>query len=475
VTEQNQEQQKTGRDSSIAYDGEDLERDSYIGEFESVGIEEDRSFITSLREIFQRKNYTVYLVTSWIYIAGTTIWSYLNLYLRALNWDYLLIGVVMTLSGVLTAVFRFVGGYIGDTSDRKSLAVISMFLIGIYSFIIGVFVDVWMITLGIAILASAELTKSGSSAYIMENISKENSGLALSLFTSGRAFGIITLLVFGAIIPFYGFGESIRLIYYINGVLIIISTIIRAAFLESSKTRNDRNGERILRDFANKNTETIRILVKTIPGIIIVMFIDGLSDSIFKFGALIYTNETVGIDIAGINIILLTTLILMVPLLLKVGRVTDRVGIQRAAVLVYSIMPIAAFLLFIASSYTYWAPMSLVDSANAAYTGLGVVFSLPFLGLIMKNINDQLWWLVLLALIRKKLPKKDTSKILAVLMTVAYLCASIGPLIGGLLFEILPQQWLFLIVIALNMIIILILAGSGITEDTKTIHVNGSE
>jgi hypothetical protein len=347
-----------------------------------------------------------------------------------------------------------------------------MFLIGCYSLIIGLFTDVWLITLGIIILASAELTKSGSSAYIMENIPRERSGLALSLFTSGKSFGIITLLIFGAIIPFYGFDQSIRFVYFINGILLVIATIIRTMLLENSKTRDKRSGEPILRDFVNTNTRTMRTLAKTIPGIIVVMFIDGLSDSIFRFGSLIYTNETVGIDITGINIILLTTLLFMVPFLLKVGRVTDRMGVQKTSILVYGIMPVSAFLLFLAGSYKYWAPVGLVESTEMIYPGLGVVFSLPFIGIIMKSINDQLWWLILLALIRKKLPERDTSKILAVLLTVTYLCSSIGPLIGAFLFETLPQQWLFFVVILLNLLIVITLTISSITEDEQRIHLN---
>jgi MFS family permease len=472
MSAQNQQQQQTEGESSTIFDEEDQLRNIQLSDRTLGDIEEDRGLRSSLKEIFTWHNYTIYLITAWIFNAGATIWPYLNLYLRALDWDYILIGAVMTLSGVLTAVFRFIGGYIGDNSDRKNLSVVSMFLIGSYSVIIGIFTDLWMITLGIIILACAELTKSGSSAYIMENIPRERSGLALSLFTSGKSFGIITLLVFGALIPLYGFDQSIRFVYFINGILLVMATIVRAILLENSETLEKDNEEPILRDFMKTNVRTIKILASTIPGIIIVMFIDGLSDSIFRFGSLIYTNETVGIDIAGINIILLTTLLFMVPFLLKVGRVTDRVGVQKTSVMVYGIMPISAFLLFLAGSYKYWVPVVLVESADTIYPGLGVVFSLPFLGILLKSINDQLWWLILLALIRKKLPERDTSKILAVLLTVTYLCSSIGPLIGAFLFETLPQQWLFFVVIVLNLIILVTLATTRITEDKGRIHLN---
>ena len=72
-----------------------------------------------------------------------------------------------------------------------------------------------------------------------------------------------------------------------------------------------------------------------------------------------------------------------------------------------------------------------------------------------------------MALIRRRLPEKDTSKILAVLMTLAFLCSSIGPIIGGVMFELLPQQWLFFVVLVLNLGIMLTLAGTRIITDAE--------
>jgi hypothetical protein len=334
----------------------------------------------------------------------------------------------------------------------------------------GIFTDLIMILAGITILASAELAKSGSSAYIMENIPREHSGLALSLFTSGKSFGIVTLLVFGSIVPFIGFSESIRFIYLVTGFLLILCSVARHVLLDSSTNGESKRDDHLLRDFMQKNAATMKLLAKLMPGVILVMIIDGLSDSIFKFGALIYTNETVGIDIAGINVILLTTLIVSVPLLLKVGRFTDRMGVEKASIVVYSIMPISAYLLFIAGSVSYWMPFEMVEYANTLYPGIGVVYSVPFLGIVMKYVNDSLWWLVLMALIRRRLPGKDTSKILAVLMTLAFFCSSIGPVIGGLMFEMLPQQWLFLVVLVLNLGIMLTLAGTRIITDIESVE-----
>ncbi|MGY5874113.1 MAG: MFS transporter [Candidatus Thorarchaeota archaeon] len=463
---------KTRRDSHIP--DENPESEEFGLESESEGPDEHtkKDFWSSVKDIFAWRNYSIYLLTAWVYNAGAAVGSYFNLYLWTLYGDYILIGAMLSFYFIIAGITRLIGGYVGDVVDRKNLSVIAMLIYAAYYIVLGLYTDPTIVLVALMFLASVEIVKGGSSAYIMDNIPREHSGLALSLFTAGRSFGIITLLVFGAMLPLIAFGEALRFIYLAIGILLLLCTIIRAVYLESSG-KQEKNGERhILKDFVVENGRIIRLLLTTVPGMLAVMIIDGISDAIFKFGALIYTNVTLNVEFAGINVILLATLLIQVPLLLKVGRFTDRMGVQKASLLVYSIMPISAYLLFIAEGFTYWAPLSVVSSAEAVFSGLGVIFSTPFIAIVMKYVNDSLWWLVLFALVRRKLPPKDTSKILAVFMTVVFICGSIGPLIGGFLFELMPQSWLFLIVLVLNLLILLTIAGTRIVEDESQIQTD---
>ncbi|MFX1543693.1 MAG: hypothetical protein ACFFCR_11875, partial [Promethearchaeota archaeon] len=78
----------------------------------------------------------------------------------------------------------------------------------------------------------------------------------------------------------------------------------------------------------------------------------------------------------------------------------------------------------------------------------------PFLALLLKYTNDILWGLVLITLIQKNMPRTDTSKVLAVLWSIVYFISSIGPLIGGVVFEFLEAPLLFAIVIVANLVIL---------------------
>ncbi|MFQ5833966.1 MAG: MFS transporter [Candidatus Thorarchaeota archaeon] len=416
---------------------------------------ESKSVRQSLRVVFSWRNYSVYLFTVWVYSGFTVIYEFFNLYLRKLGWDFVLIGVVVSVILAISAIARFVGGYIGDVTDRKKLSVVAMFMLATNHLILGIFTDFIFILGALIIYASMDLAKGGSTAYIMENIPKEHSGLALSLFQSGRSWGILTLTAFGLMMPVVGFPEGLRLLYLISGLLLLASTVARAALLSPSPQKGRAKDKPLWRDFISENKQAVKLILSFMPGVLAIVVLDGISDSIWRYGALIYTNEILRIDVGGINIMVLIPLIVSLPLLLKVGRLSDTRGIKRATLLVYSVMPICAGLLIVAPAFPIWAPQSVIVAADSLIDGLGVVFTTPFLAIVAKLINDSLWALVLITLIQKSMPRTDTAKVLGVFWTIVYIVSSIGPFFGGLIYQFMNPSTMFAVVMVTNLLILL--------------------
>ncbi|MHA1882808.1 MAG: MFS transporter [Candidatus Thorarchaeota archaeon] len=423
------------------------------------------SLTDSVKQIFSGKNYSVYLTTAWIYSAFAYMGSFFNLYLRALGWDFLLIGAVFSITALVSSTTRLLGGYVGDKTDRKKLSVIAMLMMAAYHLVIGLFTDPLFIIVGLLILSSMNLAKSGSSAYIMENLPKEHSGLGLSLFTAGRALGIITLLVFGFLTPIMGFPDAFRIVFLSGGILLLLATLARQRFLSSGAPTEEREQKTGFQDFIRENRRAVKLLLASVPGLLSIAIIDSLSDAFFHFGALIYANEVLMIDISGINLMLLVTIVISVPLLLKVGRITDKRGVKRAALMIYSVMPICASLLIIAPFVPLWVPIAWYNSMEILFPGLGVVFTTTFIAIVMKYINDTIWWLVVLSLIQKNLPKHDTAKILSIFWVVVYICTSIGPVIAGAMFTFLDPIFLFLVVLVLNLSILTVIGAGKFGEN----------
>ena len=440
-------------------DRDPLERDYPDPEEEKPGWRQ------SLRDIFSWRNYTVYLLTAWTFNAMAALWPFFNLYLRTLQWDFMTIGAALSAVAMVSVFARLIGGYVGDVIDRKKLAVVAMLMTAVYFLIIGLFTDFSFVFIGLIILGMNDVAKGGASAYIMDNIPSKHSGLALSLFMVGRSLGTVTILVFLIIEPILGFAETFRHLYLLTGIFLLICAAARAYYLDPSPQKGRVEGTPLWKDFVTENRQAIGILVRMMPGVLVVVIIDSLSDSLFEFGALIYTNEILGVSYQGIAIMMFVYLVILTPLLLKTGRMSDTTGARRAALTVYIFMPICAGLLLIAPIFPQWAPEWMIVAADARMEGLGVIFTTPFLAIVIKMVNDILWYTILLALIRKRIPRKDTAKILAMFWAVVYLCQSIGPLIGGIIFTYAEQSYLFVIVLGLNFLILGALARNGLVSD----------
>lgn len=442
-------------------------QDTPLIEEEKSPVEAEQGVFHSLRIIFTNRNYAVFLVTGWMFNCYNHFSSYLNLYLKVIGWNLITIGVVMSIVSAFSSIARLVGGYIGDVANRKGIAVAAYLILGIYYVYVGLFVDFWLIFIGLMIYSVHDLFRSGSSSYIMENVPKDHSGFALSLFTAGRVFSVFGLLLFGFLEPILGFPEAFRFIYFITGLSLIIASVIRAIFLESPKREIQGNDKTNLSNFVSENVRAVKLLLLAIPGLMFVVVLDTLSDSFFSFAALIYTYEELSVDIAGINVILLSQLVISFPLLLKMGRVSDRKGVKKAAVIVYSIMPVSAAFIFIAPVIPSIVPSSVASSMESFIPGIGIFFSTPFIAIVMKYVNDALWWTLIIILIRKRLPKTDTSKILSIFWVTVYVFSSIGPAIASVIYTFMTPPILFLTIIILNLVILVAIVKGPFGNDSK--------
>lgn len=415
----------------------------------------------SLHNIFQWKNYRVYLATYALFSVFGVLHNFTNLYLREIGWSFVLLGTIVTITSSVASTSRFLGGYIGDVTNRKNLAVVAALMLSIYYLLLGVSTEFGIILFGLLIYSSSSIAKGGSSAFIMENIPEDNSGLALSLFTALQACGVVILVALAMLVPQYGFGNSMRWLFTVAGIGLLISAIVRAKFLEGSGHKRRDEEESFLGGFIKDNKHAAKLVVTTLPAVLIIAVLDSISDALFSFGALIYTNEWLGVSIQGISIMLIVQLLVSVPLLLKIGQVADQ-SLRRAAIGVYSLMPISVALLLLAAVFPYWAPMSIITSVSSIIPVFEVLFSTPFLAVVLKYVSDAVWGLMLVTIIQKLMPRQDTSKVLGVFWTIVYISRSIGPFIGGLLFTYVHPIALFLLVLVLNIGILASIARNGL-------------
>jgi sugar phosphate permease len=216
--------------------------------------EEKPGLKNALRTIFSWRNYSVYLATSWIYTGFSYMGQFFNLYLLdELKWDIVLIGTVMSFVAVVSATSRLIGGYVGDVSNRKILSVVAMFMMAVYNLIMGISREFMWILIALLFFSTMDIFKGGSTAFIMDNIPKEHGGLGISLFSAGRIVGVITLGVFVILTQTMEFGISLQRMFLIGGLFLMVSTVVRAVFLEGTTPEGKREGVSLFRAFIQDN------------------------------------------------------------------------------------------------------------------------------------------------------------------------------------------------------------------------------
>lgn len=421
------------------------------------------SWSESVGRIFENKNFKIFLATAWIYSSMQVTNRYFTLYFRDIGVPYVAVGMLLSFMTVVSLVGTFFAGYLADNYDRKRLAYVTMGINALGFLILSVAIDLWMVAFGLLTLAASNITGKGGTAYIMEVIDRRHGGVAVSLFTLGTLLGLVPLFVVSIMLDLgWIFVDVMRVMFFASGVLYIACTVIRVLWLDPTPIPVRERTSSILRDVISENIRGLKLLVKVLPIFIGVMILDALSDSFYGFSNLYYVNETLSFGIGDINLMLLLTLMISVPLTLYLGSVFDKRGGKRLTIAVYSVMPIAIALLIIAQIFPYLAPLEWVNALNSVYPGLGVIFSLAFIATATKSINDVLWMSVINTYIQKSLPRQELGKMLGLTTVLVILTGTVAPILSGIIYQLYQGVPLLIMALILNIVILAVLVTKSI-------------
>lgn len=437
----------------------------------------DLSWFQSVRRVLSNRNWAIYLATVWIYSSMTVLQQYFTLYFRDIGISYVMVGVLMTMMLAVNIIGSFASGYIADNYDRKKLAAITMIVNSIAFILLSFAADIIAVAIAMVIVGLGSFTGTGGQAYSMEQIDRRLGGVANSLFTLGTAMGLVPLYIVSLLLNAgTAFVQVMQYLLFGAGVLFMISAIVRLTALKSlPRPKREKQTDNLLRDFLSENLRGLKLLIKVFPVFIAVVSLDAFSDSFYRFASLYYINETLAFSIADINLMILITLSLSVPLTLWLGRVFDKRGGKGITIAVYALMPIAVSLLVLAQYIPYISPVGWNAAIDSVYPGLSVIFSLAFIGTAMKSINDVLWMSILSTYILKSLPRQDLGKMLSLTMVVVMTFVTIGPIPAGLIYDAFQGLPLLYTVIALNLVILFILITKSIEPRIDVLELENGQ
>jgi MFS family permease len=417
--------------------------------------------------LIKDRSFRVLLATGWIMYGIDKVFSYFNLYLRALGWSFVLIGFAASLYLVIRSIARFVGGFVGDTRNRRTMSIATMGLTSVAWLMLGMSAEFWMIISAYMLFGFISFIRSGASAYLYTRIPRrprDLMGLGNSLFRSVGPIWSLPILFAMAI-----WTDTILLVtlvqdlFLFGGILLFFCTLLRWRYLshDQSCPEDYLDGKPIprFRSVIAENIRALKIIVSLVPGLLLIGMLDTISDAMFNYGSLIYANEFAGVSYAGISLILIVVVLAQAPLGLMIGH---KMGVNdenkyKAALAIYSMIPLSVALVLISPIYPYFPfiPQTWIQWAALQFPGGEVIFSTVFLGLILKSVNDSLWATILFTVIGSKLPRKDWGKTSSMYFSIVVLIATIAPTIAGFMFETIGPEWMFALLIVLNVTLIL--------------------
>ncbi|TFG10456.1 MFS transporter [Candidatus Thorarchaeota archaeon] len=434
------------------------------------------SWYQSVKRVLSNRNWALYLFTVWIYNSMAILRQYFTLYFREIGISYVLTGVLLSLMFGVNIIGYFVSGYLADNYDRRKLSILTMVVNGTGFLMLAFLTDFLGLAFAMIIAAMSSFTGTAGQAYQMQQVDRRLGGVANSLFTLGTSFGLVPLYVFGLLLDIgWGFVNIMQLMLFVAGILYLISGFVRAMALESISLPRRETTHSLLRDFIAENIRGLRLLATVLPVFAAVICVDAFSDSLYRFASLYFVNETLNFGFSEINLMFLITLAFSVPLTMYLGRRFDRKGGRRLTVIVYAVMPVAIGLLILAQFVPYVGPQEWVDALDSIYPSLSVILSLAFIGTAMKQINDILWFSILGTYIQKSLPRADMGKMLSLNMFIVMVFIAIGPIPAGIIYTLYAGLPLLYTVLALNIVILIVLALFSIEPRVSVRELEGED
>ncbi|MCK5151225.1 MAG: MFS transporter [Candidatus Thorarchaeota archaeon] len=437
-----------------------MSQDEQTDQKDSDGIDPSKmSWFQSVRHVTKNRNWTLYLITVWIYGAMNVLYQYFNLYFRDIGISYISVGILTSGLLVVRLFGNLISGYLADNFDRRKLSVFTMVFSGIGYMMLVYVQDFLLVAISMIIMGLSAFTGTAGIAYQMQQVDRRFGGVAQSLFNLGSSLGLLPLYFISVLLGAgYGFISVMQILLFGASILYFVCAGIRAFGLKSIPIpRRKVESKNVLRDFMVENIRGLKLLVRVFPVFIAVICIDALSDSFYGFANTYYLNETLNYGLGEINLMFLLTLLISIPLTLYLGRFFDKHGGRKLTIAVYSVMPVSISLLIIARFVPNYTPDSWLVAIDQVYPGLGIIFTLAFLATAMKSINDILWWSVLGTYIQKSLPRQDLGKLFSLTTVIILAVVSIGPIPAGWIYTNWQGLPLLFITLIINIVILLLL------------------
>ena len=292
-------------------------------------------FAKSMQRYFGKsvnRNVAVLGITSAISTASIALWQgYLSLDMQSRLSSILVIGGSFSVYGLVTAVSYLVAGPLGDTYGRKSIIVLSTYLLGLSPLLLLFPNNTLLIAAPLLLYWAQTALQPNFKAMVMDAVDPAFRGRAFGLFSSMSASVMaIALLASGFALSLTNPSSkgafslnALSPFFAISGALILLVACARTVFLKETLGQVTESRERF-RASVVKNLEPVRKKALRVPTAAYMLHDSALSLVLFLVP--IYAVQETSMTAWMVGAMLALPLVLLVVFQVPFGRFADLRG-----------------------------------------------------------------------------------------------------------------------------------------------------
>jgi len=396
------------------------------------------SFIKLARETFTNRNLVAVTVMQTLFMFTAFLWwPYRGLYILELGATKEQLGLLLTVETVSNLIFQYPGGVLADRYGRRKLIIVGSILrmLSPLSFMLAK--DWTQIIPAMILSSSAMIGLPARMALITESMpsGKRSSGLAIYSTVTSIPM-IVTSLMGGVIVDYYGVINGIHYILWASAATAILSIIVSTFFIKETMVKEVRKEEKPSISMGQRIREAIH-MPRQVWIITLIATLSMFSARMVWSFMVIYGIEEVGISktewgLIGTAVSLISTL-LMTPS----GILSDRLG--RKKIILASRITSTLSTVGYTFSQNFWH-LALTRGLGGVGSGMG--------GAMMGPMGGPVWQ----ALVADLTPINERGRMMGIMGTVGSLGSIPASWIGGYMYDNISPELPFYSSFILNMI-----------------------
>ena len=379
------------------------------------------SFVV-IRETFSSRNVTVITITQTFFMFTAFLWwPYRSLFILELGATKELLGMLLMLETISRLLFQLPGGIMADRIGRRKLIIYSS-IIRSGSPLVLIFATHWThVAPGIVLNAAASLGMPAVNALIAESLSEESRG---SGFAAYRAVTwmpmIITSMVGGMLMDYYGVVKGIKLVLIVSLVASIFSILLRWRFITETLGNSDKQKNSTDQVIRNRSLLELENIPSGIWVLTAVAAISMFGTRVVMSFMVIYAVEEVGLTKTQWGAIGTVVSLISTMLTMPGGILADRIG--RKPSIIFSRVLSSFSILGFTFSNSFWH-MGVTRALGGVAQGFG--------GTAWGPMGGPVWQ----ALVADMTPPEDRGRIMGLMGAIQGLVSTPASWVGGYMYD----------------------------------------